>query len=293
MCKRNWSEYNQKLIQRGSITFLIDPKMLPNIQPKKLKHKIGRPSEYTDTLILLLLMIKVQFRLTYRSLQGFAESTLASMLNVFIPNYTLVCKRADTLQKVLPKLSGKKPHVILLDASGIKVYGEGEWKRKIHGVGRPRKWIKLHLSVDEYTQEIVAMKTTDSGTGDVSCARELVERSGRKVKCVKADGAYDSKEFRKWVNELGGRTLIPPPKNGRYLWENTDRDQAIAIIQGLGGDIKARSLWGKLTGYSSRSLVETAFSRYKRLFGSSMFSKTTDSQKVENHIKCYVLNKMI
>ena len=81
MRKRNWSECNQKLVQRGSITFHIDPKMLPKMKPKKIKAKIGRPNEYPDTLIVLLMMVKVHLGLT---------------------------------------------HTVLLDASGLKAYGEGE-----------------------------------------------------------------------------------------------------------------------------------------------------------------------
>lgn len=293
MRNRNWSQYNKKLVQRGSITFLIDPKMLPKMKPKKIKGKMGRPIGYTDTLILLLMMLKIQFGLTYRSLQGFAESILVTLLKVCVPDYTLVCKRAKTLQHMLPKLSTKRPHTVLLDASGLKVYGEGEWKRKIHGVGRPRKWLKLHISVDESTQEIVACTLTESNVSDVRCAEKLVKKSGKKVCCVKGDGAYDSKGFRSFVNSIGAEALIPPPKNGIYKWKNSDRDKAIAIIQAFGGGKEGRSLWGKLSGYSKRALVETAFSRYKRLFGPRMFSKLTENQMVENELKCYLLNKMI
>ncbi len=293
MRSRNWSKYNKKLVQRGSITFLIDPKMLSKIKPKKIKGKMGRPAVYTDTLILILMMLKIQFGLTYRCLQGFAESALVNILKVCVPDYTLVCKRAKSLQHMLPKLSTRRPHTVLLDASGLKVYGEGEWKRKIHGTGRPRKWLKLHISLDESTQEIMACSLTESNASDLSCSKELVKKSGKKVRCVKADGAYDSKKFRSWVNSIGAETLIPPPKNSSYKWENSDRDRAIAIIQAFGGGKEGRSFWGRLTGYSRRALAETAFSRYKRLFGPRLFSKTIDNQIVENQIKCYLLNKMI
>lgn len=293
MRHRNWSQYNKKLVQRGRITFLIDPKILPKLNVKKIKGKLGRPFQYSDSLILLLLMVKAQFGTTYRALEGFSQSVLEKTLALVMPNYSLICKRAKTLKHALPKLSGRKPHTVLLDATGLKVVGEGEWKRKIHGPGRPRKWIKLHVAVDEATQEIVSLQTTESSKADVSCAKDLLDGAGKRVKRVIADGAYDSLDFRETVTARGASSLIPPPKNAKYKGTSPDRDDALCLIAGFGGGRKGRSLWGKCTGYSRRSLVETAFSRYKRLFGARMYSKTFDRQQVENYLKCYLLNKML
>ncbi|GAB4233185.1 MAG: hypothetical protein Tsb0021_12080 [Chlamydiales bacterium] len=108
MSNRNWSQYNKKLVQRGSITFLIDPKMFPKFKSKKQKHKIGRPIEYSDNPIFILLMLKIQFGLTYRRLQGFAQSALSNILKVCIPDYTLICKRAKALQHMLPNTNPRK-----------------------------------------------------------------------------------------------------------------------------------------------------------------------------------------
>lgn len=289
MRKRNWRQYNKSLVQRGSLSFLIDPKCLKRLKPKGRKGP-GRPLAFSDQLILMLLMIKVHFKLPYRMLEGFTKYTLKGMK---LPTYSLTCKRASKLHLDLPKLSAARPHTIIVDASGIKVFGEGEWKVKVHGKGRPRKWIKLHLAIDARTQEIVAELTTDCAIGDPTAFPNLFTQVSRQVKEVIADGAYDSGDIRSLIKRKGGEALIPPPKNGVCHGVDIDRDQAILDIHVLGGDKIARSIWGKLTGYSRRALVETTFSRYKRMFGEKAFSRTYERQIFENRLKCLLINKMI
>lgn len=199
MRARNWRQYNKSLVRRGSLSFLIDPKYLKQLKPKKRKGP-GRPLAFSDQLILMLLMIKIHFKLPYRMLEGFTKYILTG---IKLPTYSLTCKRAITLHLNLPQLSSKKPHTILVDASGIKVLGEGEWKVKVHGKGRPRKWIKLHLAVDAKTQEIVAELTTDSSVGDPTAFPILFAQTHHRVKEVIADGAYDSKDIRELIKQQG------------------------------------------------------------------------------------------
>ena len=289
MRKRNWRQYNKALVQRGSLSFLIDPKCFKDLQPKKHKGR-GRPIAFSDQLILMLLMVKIHFKLPYRMLEGFTKYILQG---IKLPTYSLICKRAIKLHLDLPKLSSQRPHTILIDSSGIKVLGEGEWKVKVHGKGRPRKWIKLHLAIDAKTQEIVAELTTDSSVGDPTAFPVLFTQINRRVKEVIADGAYDSGDIRDLIKKQGGKAFIPPPKNGICNGIDTDRDQAVVDIRALGGDKIARSIWGKLTGYSRRALVETTFSRYKKMFGEKAFSRTYRRQVVENRLKCLLMNKMI
>jgi transposase len=289
MRKRNWRQYNKALVQRGSLSFLIDPKCFKELKPKRGKGR-GRPLTFSDQLILLLLMIKIHFKLPYRMLEGFTKSLLNG---IELPTYSLICKRAVKLRMNLPELSSKRPHTILIDSSGIKVLGEGEWKVKVHGKERPRKWIKLHLGIDAKTQEIVAELTTEASIGDPTAFPVLFAQVNHHVKEVIADGAYDSGDIRDLIKQKGGKALIPPPKNGVCNGIDLDRDQAVLDIRAFGGDRIARSIWGKLTGYSRRALVETTFSRYKRMFGEKAFSKTYERQVVENRLKCLLMNKMI
>jgi len=293
MSKRNWKKYNKSLVQRGSLSFLIDPKTFEQFSLKKKKSR-GRPLEFSNRLIEILLMIKIHYKLPYRMLEGFARFFFERFLpSTKVPSYSLICKRVKELELNLPKLSSRRPSVILVDATGIKVYGEGEWKVKMHGKGRPRKWIKLHIAIDEKTQEIVSEVTTPSSVGDPKAFPLLFEKTPHSVKTVKGDGAYDGKHVREAIRKRKAYALIPPPKTAVCKGGDLNRDQAVMDIRNLGGDLTARSIWGKLTGYSRRALVETAFSRYKKMFGDRAFSKTPERLIVENRLKCILLNKMI
>ena len=121
----------------------------------------------------------------------------------------------------------------------------------------------------------------------------LLCSTGKSVRLVKADGGYDRRKVRDLAKKRNIDLLVPPPKNACIRGIYSERDTAISVIRGLGGDRSARSLWGKLTGYNYRVLVETAFSRLKRLFGPFLFSRTFDRQLVESRLKCLMLNEMI
>lgn len=291
MRNRNWRKYNRHLVQQGSISFFIDPKVFHSMKRIGKARGRGRPLQFSDALIQMLLMIKIRFRLPYRALEGFAKSILEGK-KFSIPTYSLVCKRLKQLKVKVPTLPRRGMCTVILDGSGAKVCGEGEWKVKVHGLGRPRKWVKLHIAIDAETQEILAELTTESNVADSSMAGKLLDAVPGKVKEVLADGAYDRSSSREAIRKKRAKALIPPPKNARYQGTESDRDQAIAIIRGLGGDKEARSIWGKLSGYSQRVLVETAFSRLKRLFGDRLFSKSIEKQQIENTLRCMLLNQM-
>jgi hypothetical protein len=289
MRTRNWQQYNRFLVQQGSLSFFIDPKVL---RSRKNGKRRGRPVQFSDPLIQMLFMIKIRFRLPYRALEGFVKS-LFQKNKTGMPTYSLICKRVGHLKLALPIFSSKKPLTVILDASGVKVCGEGEWKVKIHGKGRPRQWVKLHIAIDADTQEIVAECTTEGKTADSSMVKNLLRTISNRVRLVIADGAYDRRGCRDAIKQVKAKSLIPLPKNARYRFSNSERDQAIVAIRGLGGDKEARSVWGKLSGYSRRALVETAFSRFKRHFGDRLFSHRIDKQRIENTARCLLLNQMI
>lgn len=294
MRARNWRQYNKSLVQRGSLTFLIDPKIMKTLSPKTHKKRKGRPLEFSDQLILLLLMIKIHYKMPYRMLEGFTRFLFKHMKSqIRVPTYSLVCKRVKALNAHLPKLSTRRPSTVIVDATGLKVYGEGEWKVKVHGKGRPRKWVKLHVAIDENTQEIVGEMTTESSVGDSKAFRSLFKQIPHRVRTVIGDGAYDGQDIRNIIRQQRGRALVPPPKHAVCQGEDSDRDKAVLNIRALGGDLIAKSIWGKMTGYSRRALVETTFSRYKKLFGERTFSRSLDRQIVENRLKCVLLNKMM
>jgi transposase-like protein len=293
MRKRNWREYNKRLVQRGSLTFLIDPKVAKTLGVESQKKKKGRPLEFSDQLILMLLMIKIHYKMPYRMLEGFARFFFEQFRKTKIPTYSLVCKRAKGLSTKLPKLSSRRPRTVIVDATGIKIQGEGEWKVKIHGKGRPRKWIKLHVAIDEQTQEIVGEISTEATVDDGKAFPKVMRQVKGHPKNVIGDGAYDDRDVRDWIRKQGGKSLIPPPSNGVCHGTDLERDEAIQMIRAFGGDKIAKSIWGKLSGYSRRALVETTFSRYKKMFGERTFSRTQERIVLENRLKCVLLNKMM
>lgn len=293
MRARNWRQYNKTLVQRGSLTFLVDPKIMKTLAPKPQKKR-GRPLEFSDQLILIILTIKIHYKLPYRMLEGFTRFLLEHMKKMAqVPTYSLTCKRAKTLAMKLPRLSSRRPCTIIVDGTGIKVQGEGEWKVKVHGKGRPRKWIKLHVAIDESTQEIVGEISTEGTVDDGKAFPHLFSQVSGHIKTVIGDGSYDDQDIRSLIRKRGGKALVPPPSNAVCRGIDQDRDRAVLDIRAFGGDKIAKSIWGKLSGYSRRALVETTFSRYKKMFGERAFSRTWERLIVENRLKCVLLNRMM
>ena len=126
---------------------------------------------------------------------------------------------------------------------------------------------------------------------DSSVVAGLLSQIDGEIEDVKADDAYDKQACRNHIKARGAKLTLPP-RNARVHYDLAERDDAALEIMGLENDEQARSLWGKLTGYSKCVLVETFFSRYKRLLGGRLFSKTYERQKVENSLKLQILNVM-
>lgn len=289
MRKRNWRKYNKNLVARGGLTFFLDVK---SFLPPSKRRRIGRPLAFTDALVMMLMMIKIHYRLSYRALEGFAKFFLPPLGHAcHLPTYSLICKRAKKLATALPQLSHRRPSVVVVDASGIRVFGEGEWKVKIHGRGSPRKWMKIHIALDPKTQEVVGEVLTESRVSDGQALPAVLDQVRKGFHQVIGDGAYDKRGVREEIKKRGAVPLVPPPKNAVCRGTGDERDEAVLDIAALGGDKVAKSLWGKIRGYNIRVLVETAFSRFKRLFGDRFFSKTPERQTFETRLKWIILNK--
>ena len=151
----------------------------------------------------------------------------------------------------------------------------------------------MHVAIDERTQEIVGEVSTEATVDDGKAFPKVMQQVRGRPKLVIGDGAYDDRDVRDLIREKGGRGLIPPPSNAVCHGTDLERDDAIKMIRALGGDKIAKSIWGKLSGYSRRALVETTFSRYKKMFGERAFSRTQERIVLENRLKCVLLNKMI
>jgi len=296
---RNWPEYNKALIQRGSITLWFSEDAIDQWHNKERTGKKGRPQIYSEEAILCALLIRTVYHKPLRALVGFLWSLVTILkLSIQIPSYTQICRRAKDLGKALKKLSGRRPVDIVFDSTGLKVYGEGEWKVRQHGSSKRRTWRKLHIGMDPESQEIIVSELTNNGvgSGDGEVAEKLIEKIPKGIKRVLGDGAYDGIDFRRKIEAIGAEALVPPPRDAivhRSLEPAIrKRDLAVLEIIGLGSDDKARQLWKKLKGYYRRSLGETAMYRIKQLTGNNLRHREWKRQCNEAYVKCLVINKM-
>lgn len=294
---RNWSQYNESLKKRGSLSLWISEDAIKKWKSPKNPRFIGAPQKYSNDAILCMMMLKVVYHLPYRQLIGFIVQIFKLMgLDLPIPHFTTVADRARSLGSVFKKLSKANPKDLVFDSSGFKIYGEGEWHMRKHGKQKRRRWKKFHIGICPKTHEIVLAEVTELEVADCEVAPKLIKKAPRSVKRVLGDGAYDTFECYRSAHERGCELLVPP-RSGAVLKDGDDpwvkkRNESISEIIGLGNNEESVKLWKKLKGYHRRSLVETSFSRFKGSFGPKLFSKNVNNQKVELQVKAYAMNQM-
>ena len=294
---RNWRQYNKSLVQRGSITIWFSEDSIDKWSAEKEKGKKGRPFTYSDDALLTALVIRSVFHLPLRALEGFLQSIVFLMgVKLVIPCYTQISRRAKSLGEELAKLSNKSVKDLVIDSTGLKVYGEGEWKVRKHGIGKRRTWRKLHLAVDPISHAIILESLTENSVADCEVLPDILDKAPDSVKRYYGDGAYDTNGCYRSCHSNGIEPIVPPQKNAVYR-ENApphmdDRNHSILEILGLGGDDNARKLWKRLKKYHLRSLSETAMFRFKTLFGGDLKSKNLNTQQAEVKAKCIALNTM-
>lgn len=295
---RNWREYNKSLVNRGSITFWFDEDAIRKWYSTERSNKPGRRDTYSDDAIRCGLLIKAVFGMTLRALQGFLQSVIQILgIDLECPHYSVFCRRAKGLQIPLRRLlkPGEKLHVIF-DSTGVKVYGEGEWKVRKHGYSKRRTWRKVHVGMCADSGQVVVSAMTSNNVGDDEAMVHMMGAlEGTPLGDILGDGAYDTSDCRETVHDLGGRQVIPPDKNAKeqrrgHIPALEERDKAIRRIQELGDE--GRALWKKEIGYHRRSRVETLMFRYKTILGDRLSSRKEWAQATEVSIKLDVLNRM-
>ena len=197
----------------------------------------------------------------------------------------------------MPTQPKDQPLHLVVDATGLKVYGEGEWKVRQHGWNKRRTWRKLHLGVDEATGEIVAQTLTTNSQDDAGQVEPLLDQVEAPIGAVGGDGAYDRRKvFEALAAPDRGppmRPIIPPRKDakieqhGNRKAEPLPRDETIRTIRKRG-----RRTWKKTSGYHRRSIVETQIGRYKQILGDTLRARTLPHQQTETRVGCAVLNRM-
>lgn len=292
---KNWRKYNESLVNRGSITFWFDEETLAHWEHDNAAVKVGRPFTFSDRSIEVLLILRELFQLPYRQTEGLGRSLLQLMqVDVPIPDFTSLAKRAAKLNIDLSVTRRRGAIDIVVDSTGLKVFGDGEWKVRKYGAGKHRTWRKLHLAINPQTQEIVAETLTENSRIDASQVPDLLEQIETSVESFRGDGAYD-----KWLvyNALAERDItpiIPPQKNakikrhGNAVGPTLPRDAAIRAIRKAG-----RSEWKRQVNYHQRSLAETAMHRMKTTFGGELKNRDLANQRTEARLRCKILNHQI
>jgi hypothetical protein len=291
---RNWTKYNKSLVKRGSLTIWFDEESIKKWHKvEKIKGR-GRPRKYADMAIQCMLTLKSVFDLPLRATQGLVESLIELLdLPIESADYSTVCRRQKHLDIKLQKKNRKEPLHCVFDSTGLKIFGEGEWKVRQHGYSKRRTWRKLHLGIDEASGEIIASVLTTNDFGDGEILPDLLEQIDFSLYQASGDGAYDSFENYNLLHERGAKVTIPPRENAKARQHGNCkrppliRDEIIRAIRKLG-----RAEWKRQTGYHRRSLAETAMFRFKQIFGDNLRGILFESQAVEAFIKCNVLNKM-
>lgn len=293
---KNWSEYNKSLVRRGRIDFWIDKEVIEQWHPKASTKKKGGQQLYSDLAIQACLSLRLLFHIPLRQTQGFMMSLIAlAGLKINSPNYTTISRRTSSLKAFREKLKQFETDEaisVLIDSSGVKIKGSGQWHESKHGK-KGSKWLKLHLAVDEENSEIEASILSSSDTSDSSQLLPLLEQIEKDIQDVKADGAYDYDSILEKLESFGikGKGIFPPAKN-RLLSEDwlrnpTPRDKHILRIAMDGKDV-----WEYASGYSKRNRVENTFFRFKNYFGDQLKSRKDENQEVEIKMAVHLLNQM-
>jgi DDE family transposase len=284
----NWRSYNESLKRRGSLTLWFDPEMSWEAKPS---GKRGRQQSYSDAAIQTCLTMKVLFGMALRQTTGFVGSLLKLIgLDWAVPDFSTLCRRQKDLVVNIPYRGSDGPLHLLIDSTGIKAEGEGEWHARKHGGPKRRLWRKIHLGIDEQTLEVRAIEVTGSHIGDAPMLPDLLDQipPNQEIGFVTADGAYDTRKCHDAIADRGAHAVIPPRKNAKP-WKPTSagavaRNEAVRSSKYLG-----RALWRRWSGYHRRSRVETKMHCVK-LMGQNLMARDFDRQVAEVQIRAAVLN---
>jgi hypothetical protein len=284
----NWREYDRALVERGSVTVWFDEAFLREHWRPAANGRRGAPFEYSDIAIQTLLTLKAVFHLPYRALEGFGRSLMRLMsLALPVPDHTHLSRRAKTLQVAIPCRARTGPVHVVVDSTGLKVYGEGEWKVRQHGAGKRRTWRKVHLAVDAGERDVVGVEVTTVEWSDGEVFEGLLDQVEGNIEQIDADGAYDTRAAYEAAQARGARLVVPPRENAVPWEQGHPRTQALADIAEHG-----RKEWKKRAGYHRRSLAENAMYRLKQLFGDRLASRLFGTQVTEVHVRIAAMNTM-
>jgi len=287
---KNWKTYNRSLINRGNITIWIEDSFANWYDLEG--EGVGRPRTYSDDCIKLALTIRILYQLSLRATQGWLEGFVHMMKLIrLVPHYSILSRRMRKLN-IGYNLKTKKGKIdIVIDSTGYKIYGEGEWKMRTHGKAKRRTWKKLHLSMDPNDFNIESVELTASNVADCKIFAKLTKEI-KDLGNTYLDGAYLSEICFEEIAKKGGRPFVNI-RDGTCLSKKKTlglekRNDLIKEMRACGG----KQNWKKISGYHKRSLVETQMFRLKTIFGPRLKSRNFNNQKIEVQLIASALNRM-
>ncbi|MGI9510926.1 MAG: IS5 family transposase [Geminicoccaceae bacterium] len=292
---RNWSVYNAGLCQRGSLTVWLSSETIDGWKAPKREGRGGQPV-YSDGAIEAMLTLGAVYHLPLRQTRGLTKSVFdLAGVDLAVASLATLCRRRKALSIEPWARDTSEPLDLVLDSTGLKIFGQGEWCRAKHGRKR-RGWKKLHVGLDVKSGMIVSHLLTDKDAGDPDQVDDLLDKTDGPVARFMADGAYDGEPVYEAVkrhsSDLTAKVVIPPRKTAVLSSEDeeeqTDRDRHILELEA-----KGRMAWQEAHDYGQRSLAEITMGRYKSIIGDRLRSRHDDAQPVEVAIAVKALNHMM
>ena len=255
----------------------------------------GQP-RYSGLAITTALTLRAVFRLALRQTEGLIGSIVALLgLDLAVPDHTAMSRRAEMLEVPRSRLRhGAEPMRLPLHSTGLKLCGAGEWLFEKHGTKTRRAWRTLHVGTDAGTGEIIAATLTGSDASDASQVGPLLDQVAGPAALFTADGAYDGDSIH---GEVAARhpdaaVVVPPRANAMPSktaeTAPTQRDCHLRLIEEQG-----RIGWQSASGYNWRALVEADVSRFKRVIGNGLRSRTDRRRATEVAIAVGALSRML
>ena len=296
----NWREYDASLRQRGSLTVWFTDEAVAAWAAEPRTTRGGQPW-YSALAILTALTLRAVFRLAYRQTEGLIGSVIDLLgLALRVPDHTTLSRRAATLEVPRPRSGSagagadSEPVHLLVDSTGLKLCGAGEWLLEKHGTRTRRSWRKLHVGVDADTGRIVAAALTTNDVDDGALAGPLLDRVAGPVASFTADGAYDQDRVYAGVaaRHPEAAVVVPPRAtavpSGTAESEPTQRDRHLRHIAEHG-----RMAWQKASEYTKRARAEAAIARWKQVIGDGLRSRTDERRATEVAVAAQALNRML
>ena len=296
----NCADYDESLRWRGDLTVWLSEDVLAVWSAPRRTTPGGQPV-YSDLAIEMCLTLRMVFKQPLRQTQGLMRSISKLMgVDITVPHFTTMSRRGNGLS-LPPKTASKstKPVQLVVDSTGLKIFGEGDWLEEKHKTkGKRKSWRKLHLGLDLVSGEIVCSDLTTDDIGDPTALPGLLDQIDGPVEKFLADGAYDGEPTVKALTDHFGPLIEvtipppkPPPKNAILSPDAAQnpsiRDRHITEIEAHG-----RMAWQKSSGYNQRSRIETQIGRWKAVIGHKLKARSFENQKTEAKISVRVLNRM-